>query len=549
MRGRFFLFMSFSLFGVICLVAIVAGVFFTLTVNSQAAAQELTGTRIVYGLTFQPSGFDPHINASAELLIPLRSVYDTLLYRDPVTREIIPGLAESVNISADALTYTFTLRTGVKFHDGTDFNADAVVANIDRIINPATRSTKALSLLGPVESYRAVDPRTFEIKMRTPYAPLLDAFAQVYLGIASPTALAQYADDPVRYQYYQVGTGPYRFIEYLPNDRIVLQRNPEYAWGPTFYVTENPAPVEIVEFRFFQDEATRAPALETGAAQIMGELPAGDAQLLASDPSIALYPQPIPGLPLQFLFNTAQTPTDNVDLRRALIFATNRVAIIDAVFQQFSPAAVGPLAAASPYYSNAVAELYPYDPVQARELLLSLGYDDTDNDQYVDKDGQRLTLTMIVPQFGFAARVGQLIQSQWAEVGVELLLNQVAGSITVLEAAVNETAYHLVALNDFGIDANILNRFYLSDGRNNWMRYTSSDLDAFLLRALESPSDSERRALYEQIQVFIMDQALILPIRDYVNINGASAAVENLVYDAYGWSPLLWNIRYTPPEQ
>src|SRR5690242_19351451 len=157
--------------------------------------------RIVYGLTLEPSGFDPHINESAELGIVLRQVYDTLVYRDPTTYEIVPGLAAAWTISEDGLTYTFSLREGVTFHDGTPFNAQAVAANLDRITNPTTASQRALFLLGPYVGYNVVDDYTIELRLSQPYSPLLDGLSQVYLGIASPTALAAVSNN--RYQYHQ----------------------------------------------------------------------------------------------------------------------------------------------------------------------------------------------------------------------------------------------------------------------------------------------------------------------------------------------------------
>src|SRR5262245_49366310 len=101
--------------------------------SGKRAVAETVKNRIVYGLTLPPSGFDPHVNSSSELGIPLRSVYDTLLYRDPQSKAFVPGLAEKWDVSDDGLTYTFHLKAGVKFHDGTPFDANAVAANLDRI--------------------------------------------------------------------------------------------------------------------------------------------------------------------------------------------------------------------------------------------------------------------------------------------------------------------------------------------------------------------------------------------------------------------------------
>src|SRR5690606_14734033 len=115
-------------------------------------------------------------------------------------------------------------RDDVSFHDGTPFNADAVAANFARIFDDAVASQRSRFLLGPVSSYQVVDEFTFRVTMREPFTPLLDSLSQVYLGIASPTALAEFQDDQLRYQFHQVGTGPFEFVEYLPEDRIVIRR-------------------------------------------------------------------------------------------------------------------------------------------------------------------------------------------------------------------------------------------------------------------------------------------------------------------------------------
>lgn len=179
-----------------------------------ATAAQPAASRIVYGLTLLPSGFDPHINASAELGIPLRSVYDTLVYRDPATQDFVAGLAERWEISPDGLVYTFYLRRGVRFHDGEPFNALAVAANLNRITAPETRSQKAAFLLGSFERYIVLDEYTIQLVLKSPFAPLLDSLSQVYLGIASPKALREYGND--LYQLHQVGTGPIRWLSSSP---------------------------------------------------------------------------------------------------------------------------------------------------------------------------------------------------------------------------------------------------------------------------------------------------------------------------------------------
>ena len=506
-----------------------------------ATAAQPAASRIVYGLTLLPSGFDPHINASAELGIPLRSVYDTLVYRDPTTQDFVAGLAERWEISPDGLVYTFYLRRGVRFHDGEPFNALAVAANLERITAPETRSQKAAFLLGSFERYIVLDEYTIQLVLKSPFAPLLDSLSQVYLGIASPKALQEYGND--LYQLHQVGTGPYQMVEFIPGDYILLRRNPIYRWGPPFYRTDNPAPVEEIEFRFFTDPATRAPALESGAVDIIGELPPLDALAVARRDDIVLVPQPIPGMPLQFFFNTAKAPTDRLEVRRAVITATNRVAIIDSVFQQLSPVAYGPLTAVTPFYEPQIKQYYPHNREVARQTLTELGYRDNDGDGVLDLNGAPLSLILIVPTWGYAPQVAQRLQSQWRDQGIQAELRQVP-NLAGLLAAVQSGDYHLVAFNDFGADPSLLNNFYLSEARNNFMRVSNANLDQWLRQAVQTDDTAQRQNFYTGIQGLIMDQALILPIRDYVNLNAHNKRVSGLAFDAYGWFPLLANLSF-----
>jgi peptide/nickel transport system substrate-binding protein len=494
--------------------------------------------RIVYGLTLQPSGFDPHIHASSELGIPLRSVYDTLVYRDPDTGAFIPGLAESWEISADERTYTFRLKTGVVFHDGTAFDAAAVGANLDRITAPETASQRAAFMLGPYEGYDVIDAHTVRIRLSAPYAPLLDSLSQVYLGMASPVAFSQYT--PETYQFHQIGTGPFRFSEYIPGDRLVLRRNPAYTWGPAFYGPAPASSVDEIEFRFFTDPAGRALALESGDAQVMGELPPLDARALSSDPTLSIVPVPIAGQPLQFLMNTRIFPTDDVRMRRALLYGTNRESIADVVFGQFSPVAWSALSAPTQFYDGSLQGSYLYDLSGAQSLLSEAGFEDTNNDGLRDVSGADITLRVLVPPWGLIPEVSQLLADGWRQLGIATELVTVPTRSALFEA-IDAGDYHLVAWYEFGRDPAFLSRYFTSTGVNAWTGFASPDLDTLLTQAETSLDPVARGALYAQAQRIILDQALILPIREYVNLNGARG-VTGLRYDAYGWFPLLWDL-------
>lgn len=499
---------------------------------------------IVYGLTLQPSGFDPHVHGSSELGIVLRQVYDTLIYRHPETREFVAGLATDWTISDDGLVYTFTLRQGVTFHDGTPFNAQAVSANLDRIMAEETASQRARFMLGTYSGHDVLSDYVIQIRLNERFAPLLDSLSQVYLGMASPTAFSQYSVG--RYQFHQVGTGPYEFVKFTPADQLVLRRNPDYNWGPEFYQTDVESPIDEIVYRFFGDPPTRTTALESGDVHIIGEILPSYALTLAGSDS-HLLPTEIPGIPLNFMMNTAIEPTNNLFVRQALIQATNRPLIVDTVFRGYSPVAWGPLSRATQYYSStSVNGRYPFNVDQARTLLEAGGYTDTDGDGLLDRNGEPLTITVIVPPWGLIPDVAQLIQAQWREIGITARLEQVSG-LPALREKVEEGNYHLVAFDTPGYDPYVINSYYMSDGTNNYMNYNNPEMDAALVAAMQETSTNTRAAYYSRIQEFIMDEALILPIRDYVNLNASSAGIEGLQYDAYGWFPLMVNVSHHQP--
>ncbi len=495
-----------------------------------------SGERIVYGLTLAPSGIDPHVNASSELGIPLTSVYDTLVYQDSETGEFVPGLAERWETAADGRVYTFHLRPGVTFHDGTPFDAEAVRFNLERITSDDLASQKARFMLGPYERTEVMDEHTVRIHLSEPFAPLLDSLSQVYLGMASPAAVERWGDE---YQLHQVGTGPFVFAEYVPGEHLLLRRNPDYGWGPSVYEHET-AQVDEIEFRFFTDPATRSPALETGEADVMGEIPPQDVARLEESDGFRVEAVPIPGVSLMFFMNTTRPPLDDARVRQALLYGTDREAIVSTIFRDTSPVAYGPLAAVTLGYEPAVRDIYPHDPERAVELLEEAGWTDADGDGVLDRDGEPLTLDMVLMGWGHMPEIGQLVAAQWAELGIAIESRVV--SYPEALAIAGEGEHHLIPFNLSGSDPDILRKFFHSQATFNWSFVDDAEMDEWLESAARTSDQAERVALYSQVQLRVMDGALVIPIRDYVNLNGVSNRVQGLRYDAQGWFPWLIDV-------
>jgi len=514
-----------------------------LTTACSPASPPFDGT-IIYGLTLTPSGIDPHIDASSELGIPLTSVYDPLVWLTP-EGDFEPGLAESWEVSDDGLTYTFHLRDDVTFHDGTSFSAEAVRFSLNRIAAPQTQSRKAAGMLGPYERTEILDETTVRVHFEEPYAPFLTSLSTVYLAMVSPDAVEEWGDE---YQFHQVGTGPFVLEEYIPKDHLTLVRNPDYDWAPSFFDHQGPPALQEVVFRFYTDPATRVLALESGEADVMGEIPPRDAVRLDENEDYQLLTVPIPGQPLQFFFNTQRNPTDDARVRQALLHAIDRPAIVDTVFESYSPPAYGPLCRSTFAYDSGVEDAYAYDPDRAVRLLEEAGWTDTDGDGTRDRDGHPLELETILMGWGYIPEVGQMLQSQFSQIGVGFQSRQTTFSNAMGEVASGD--YHLVPFLFSSSDPDILRTTFHSsnvDGGFNWSKVSDPKLDAWLEEGKGAMDEAARRDIYAQIQQRIMDEAMILPVRDYVNLNAAAVRVEGLRYDRQGWFPLLYDVSVSAP--
>ncbi len=514
-----------------------------LMLGSCAVQPAGTGSaKLVYGLTLAPSGIDPHIDVSSELGIPLNSVYDTLIHRAG-TGELRPMLAESWSISADGREYTFLLRDNVLFHDGTPFDAAAVKRTLDRISDTATGSRKAVSLLGPYNGCRVVDELTIVVELSEPFAPLLDSFSQVYLAPASPAALDKWGEE---YQFHQVGTGPFAFKEYVPKDHLTLVRNESYVPIPGTYERDGAPDVSEVEFRFLVEPAVRLPALEAGDADVVGEIPPQDAARIAEEDGIELLPVPIPGLPLVGFLNTRAAPTDDARVRRALLLATDQVEIARTVFGSYSPPATGPLSRTHPNYVEPENDSRMPDQSEAEALLEDAGWQ-MGNDGVRHQGNQTLTVRALVMTWGLVPQVGQLLQAQWRAVGVDLQLEEL--TFTAALAAVEANDYGIIFWSEPGTDGYLLTSFFHSPpiGQRNWSQVASPELDRLLDDARVETDRAKRSSLYAEAQRYIMAEALVVPIRDYVNLNGVRACVDDLSFDSRGWYPRLHDLSLATP--
>ncbi|ALV92890.1 MULTISPECIES: glutathione ABC transporter substrate-binding protein GsiB [Pantoea] len=304
-------------------------------------------------------------------------------------------LAESYQASSDGLTYTIKLRSGVKFQDGTDFNAEAVKANIDRASNPDNH-LKRYNLFKYVASTEAVDPTTVKITLKQPFSAFINNLAHPAAVMISPTALKKYGKD---IGFHPVGTGPYEFVTWNQTDFVKVKKWDGY-WKKGY------PKLDSITFRPVVDNNTRAAMLQTGEATFAFPVPFEQAKLLQGNSKLDVVTTP--SIMQRYIsLNVTQKPFDNPKVREALEYAINREALVKVAFAGYATPATGIVPPAIDF-----AQTYPaikYDPAKARELLKEAGF----------PNGFETTLWSS-HNHSTAQKVLQFTQQQLAQVGVKV---------------------------------------------------------------------------------------------------------------------------------
>lgn len=327
---------------------------------------------LVYARGADSIKLDPAQIDDGESSKVVNAIFEGLLRYKPGSTEVEPWLAESYTISPDGLTYTFKLRKGITFHDGTPFNADAVVYSIGRQL-PGKANAEIMPYaeftFGDVADVRKVDDYTVEIVLKQPNAAFL---ANLAMGLAapivSPAAHQRLGDD--QFARNPVGTGPFMFERWEPDQQIVLKRNPNYWGGPTGQAKPK---VETLIFKVTKENAVRADEIIAGQADVIDGISPADLERLRAAADVQVLEAA--GMNVSYLgFRTDRPPFDDVRVRKAISMAIDRAAIVNALYKGNALLANGPLPPMiKPGYSDAIQPL-PYDPEQAKQLLKEAGY-------------------------------------------------------------------------------------------------------------------------------------------------------------------------------
>ncbi|MCF6317583.1 MAG: ABC transporter substrate-binding protein [Marinosulfonomonas sp.] len=454
---------------------------------------------IVVGLQAEPVTFDPTQISDLNTARVVRRIYEGLIGIKYGTYDLEPRLAESWEVSEDGLVYTFKLRAGVKFHDGTDFNAEAAKFSFERQrdenhpAHGALTYRGAKSYLGPVDTIEVIDDLTLRMTLHNPSGPFLARVTGMTMKIVSPAALTAHGDDVGQ---FPAGTGPYKLDEWEPGIRATLTANTDY-WGGVPEI-EKIIYVPIVE------PAARLSAITTGEIDLTVDVPFDSLADLEANPDVMVKQGPSAHVWFVVL-NTqlSDPPFDNVLVRRAMNHAVDKESIVRDILQGTAVVSTGPLSPGYGDMHNADVPQYPYDPDKARELLAEAGHADGFSN-----------CEFLVPESGSGMQapveMGTFIQANLAAVGINCSIKTMEWG-AYLKAYREHPQMAQMSWNPPNGDPDIVMNMLLNSANSppgwNAGSYKNEEVDKLVVGAQRISDPAERRALYLKAQALIAQDA------------------------------------------
>ncbi len=504
-----------------------------------AEAVAVAGGSLTLGLGSEPETLDPGDAVYVQEQMILMNLFDSLLAMAP-DATLHPALALAWEVNDDYTAFTFNLRQDVTFHDGTPFTAEAVKASFDHIVSDAVLESGGKTLLVDHQyvGTEVIDDHTAVVTFAASYPTFLRDAARQWLSISSPAALEQYGAD---YGRNPVGTGPFRFVQWDAQSQIVVERNPDYNWAPEFAAHQGAAHLDEVIFRFLPEAATRLTAFQTGEVLVASEPPALDAIAMAESGEGVIETFAQPGIPAIMMINTDKAPTDDINVRKAMILSVPQEELATTAFQQLGLPAYSVLSPTTWSYDEEAAGLYRANAEEAARLLDEAGWVDTDGDGIREKDGTNLTIDYITSPIWEEA-FNELLAGYLTNAGFDVQMRAMDDAGIAAEAA--EGNYSMLYIYWTRSDPSPLRILFHSEnieGGAAYTRFENEALDQALADGDVQIDEAVREQDYVTAQRIIMENALVLPLFT-VNTSFLNApAVQNFSFDVEGY-PWLYDI-------
>ncbi|MFI1465270.1 ABC transporter substrate-binding protein [Nocardia carnea] len=486
------------------------------------------GGTLRYGLSQAPTCSDPAQSGTNQTLYVTRQIADSLTDQDPATGEIRPWLAQRWEVSPDATTFTFHLRDGVTFGDGTPLTADSVRATFDSIVHTlgGAKAPLATTYLANYTGTDVVGPLTARVRFGTPNAQFLQATSTPQLAILAAATTAKPAEQ--RCLGDVIGSGPFTYAEYRQGDKVTLTKRAGYNWGSAVFAHQGETYLDGIEFTVVPESGVRTGSLASGQLDAISDaLPQDIPQIEAAGGRVATASNP--GITFGLQPNVTRGPLRDRAVRAALVSAINRQELVDTVLGPQFRAATSPLAHTTPGYADLAADT-GFDLPAAQRILDAAGWF-AGADGIRVKDGQRLSFGVLFSQvFAGNQAILELLQQQLWAAGVDLRLELASNADYTVRQ--NTKDFDTIYYNTTRADGDILRTNFGLDGRNLNARGAMPALDAPLSGQLRTLDTGERNRLIGEAQRLLLAEGLWIPTIELSQAIGVTGAVQDLSFEA-----------------
>ncbi|TMB91498.1 MAG: hypothetical protein E6J38_13550 [Chloroflexi bacterium] len=511
-----------------------------------SAAPKRGGT-LTWGQTQDNTQLDPALINGGAAFETVGNLTDSLVSMDSDLK-LHPWLATKWTIEDNSKKYTFTLRDDVTFHDGTRFDSTAVKRTFERIVDPRTKAAQAAGLLGAVDHIDAPDPRTVVMFFKDPQPLILLSIWRQFFGIISPKQLDTLKPGEV-ITTAPVGTGPFKWISRTADGVNIMERNPDYKWGPEFRSNKGAAYFDGMRGRRVPDPSTKTATLESGENLLIDDLAEADYARLRNDKRFTFVqgPQKGPAYGFQFNMRKPTSPVSELAVRQALNWAVDRQGITDKILFGVHHPLVGPLSEGVWGRLDELEKTYPYagDKKKAGDILDAAGWK-VGATGIREKNGVKLSLILAtrqeqVPQKDLAGAM----PLQMREIGVDIQVQSMPQNNWLDFTRAYKHDLCDAPGSNFDPDE-LRQRFHTNGiGGVNYAGLSDPQLDDLFVKGQNAPLGSDqRRQVYADIQKRFMDLAVLLPLITLIRTEAFTSKVHGLVMEPTGLVPMphldLW---------
>lgn len=502
-------------------------------------AKPVSGGTLTWGVETEPATLNPQLNGQDKTKLLLRNAYESLLART-ADGGYVPWLATGYSISEDGRTYTFKLRDDVTFTDGQKLDAQAVIANFEKLKDPAYSTSVSAGPVSRIAELKAVDSHTVSFTLKDIYAPFLDYVAG--LEILSPAA---FSSSQIKSGGPEVaGTGPFILKRYVKGQEIQFEKNPAYNWAPKTAKHQGPAYLDQITYRFLPESSVRTGALTSGQLDVIEGISGNDAALFKDNADFTYQTALNTGTPYSLFLNVTWGPTQDVKVRKALLASLDIDRILQAVYRGERTRAWGITSPIDPqFYDKSIEKTYGADAALANRLLDEAGWSEKDGEGFRTKDGKRLTIDVVQAQATVRDQRDVLLQALQAQArqvaGIDLAINYVdAGTYTDRRKT---GQFGSIANSNTPTDAIDIEYHYLplqKGGTINYSRAEAPELAQWLNEAASTLDQKKRFEIYAKLQRFaILDQAYAIPLYEPEDQVAAASYVKGITFRPFKQLP------------